>query len=48
MIHTDSLSVEWISKVAKKHKSDPILVEKVVRARYLLEQLRPHASKRMY
>ena len=39
MIHTDSLSVEWISKVAKKHKSDPILVEKVVRALYLLEQL---------
>lgn len=39
MIHTDSLKEEWIKEVAQKHKSDPILVEKVVRALYLLEQL---------
>lgn len=39
MIHTDSLKKEWIKEVAQKYKSDPILVEKVVRALYLLEQL---------
>jgi len=39
MIHTDSLKIKWINETAKKHKSDPILVEKVVRALYLLEQL---------
>ena len=35
----ESLSVKWINQIAKKHKSDPILVEKVVRALYLLENL---------
>jgi len=39
MINPDSLKKEWINDVAKKHKSDPILVEKVVRALYLLELL---------
>lgn len=39
MIHTDSLKIKWVNETAKKHKSDPILVEKVVRALYLLEQL---------
>lgn len=39
MINKESLSEKWINDVAKKHKSDPILVEKVVRALYLLENL---------
>ena len=39
MIHTDSLKEKWINEVAKKNKSDPILVEKMIRALYLLEQL---------
>jgi predicted nucleotidyltransferase component of viral defense system len=39
MIHKDSLSKEWINGIAKKYSSDPILVEKVIRALYLLEQL---------
>ena len=39
MIHEDSLKEKWISDVAKQHKSDPILVEKVVRALSLLEHL---------
>lgn len=39
MIHEDSLKEKWITDVAKQHKSDPILVEKVVRALSLLEHL---------
>lgn len=39
MIHKDSLKEKWITNVAKQHKSDPILVEKVVRALSLLEHL---------
>lgn len=39
MIHLDSLSEKWVKAVAKDRKSDPILVEKVVRALYLLEHL---------
>ncbi|KAB1063140.1 nucleotidyl transferase AbiEii/AbiGii toxin family protein [Salibacter halophilus] len=39
MMHPESLTKEWINQVAKKQKSDPILVEKVVRALYLLEQI---------
>lgn len=39
MINKDSLNENWIKDIAKKHKSDPILVEKVVRALYLLELL---------
>jgi len=39
MIHKDSLKEKWIIDVAKQHKSDPILVEKVVRALALLEHL---------
>jgi hypothetical protein len=39
MIKKDSLEEVWITDIAKKHKSDPILVEKVVRALYLLELL---------
>jgi hypothetical protein len=32
MIKLASLEEEWIKSVARKQKSDPILVEKVVRA----------------
>lgn len=39
MIHTDSLTEEWIKNAARKHKADSILVEKVIRALYLLELL---------
>lgn len=39
MINKGSLSENWIKDIAKKHKSDPILVEKVIRALYLLETL---------
>lgn len=39
MIHDDSLKEKWITVVAKPHKSDPILIEKVVRALSLLEHL---------
>lgn len=39
MIHEDSLNEKWITDVAKQHKSDPILIEKVVRALLLLEHL---------
>lgn len=39
MISKKSLEENWIKEVSKKHKSDPILVEKVVRALYLLEHL---------
>jgi len=39
MINTASLEEEWIRTIARKQKSDPILVEKVVRALYLLELL---------
>ena len=40
MIDTDSLTKEWINQKAGEHRSDSILVEKVVRALYLLEQLK--------
>lgn len=40
MIHENSLKEQWINDVAKQHKSDPILIEKVVRALYLLEHLK--------
>jgi len=39
MINNKSLNENWIKDIAKKHKSDPILVEKVIRALYLLESL---------
>ena len=39
MINKESLNESWIKDIAKKYKSDPILVEKVVRALYLLETL---------
>lgn len=39
MIDKKSLEENWIKDIAKKHKSDPILVEKVIRALYLLETL---------
>lgn len=39
MIKKESLNENWIKDIAKGHKSDPILVEKVVRALYLLETL---------
>lgn len=39
MINKESLKIKWIKEIAKKHKSDPILVEKVIRALYLLETL---------
>ena len=37
---TGSLTKEWINLKAGEHRSDPILVEKVMRALYLLEQLK--------
>ena len=41
MINTDSLKIKWIEKVAiANKKTDKILVEKVVRALYLLELLK--------
>jgi len=45
MIHEDSLKEKWITDVAKQHKSDPILVEKVVRALSLLEHLQNSGLK---
>lgn len=39
MIDQASLKEKWIKDIAKAHKSDPILVEKVIRALYLLETL---------
>lgn len=39
MIKVESYTKEWIIKTAKKHKSDPILIEKVVYALTLLEHL---------
>lgn len=39
MINTVSLEEEWIRTIARKQKSDPILIEKVVRALCLLELL---------
>ena len=40
MISTDSLNIKWITKVAKANRNaDKILVEKVIRALYLLELL---------
>ncbi len=39
MIHLTSLKENWINTVAKKYKADPILVEKMIRALYLLERL---------
>ncbi len=40
MIHPDTLKKDWIEKVAKDNRNaDTILVEKAVRALYLLEQL---------
>ncbi|MFD2101424.1 nucleotidyl transferase AbiEii/AbiGii toxin family protein [Flagellimonas iocasae] len=40
MIDTESLTKEWINQKAGEYRSDPILVEKVVWALYLLEQLK--------
>jgi predicted nucleotidyltransferase component of viral defense system len=45
MIHGDSLKEQWIKDIAKQHKSDPILIEKVVRALYLLEHLQNSGLK---
>lgn len=43
MIHKDSYTIEWISQVAKANRNaDKILVEKVIRALTLLEQLKLH------
>tara|TARA_R110002049_G_scaffold236239_1_gene409463 strand:+ start:15069 stop:16145 length:1077 start_codon:yes stop_codon:yes gene_type:complete len=39
MIHEDSLKEKWITDVARQHRADPILIEKVVRALLLLEHL---------
>ncbi|MBU3820994.1 nucleotidyl transferase AbiEii/AbiGii toxin family protein [Flavobacteriaceae bacterium XHP0103] len=40
MIHKDSLSEKWIFGLGAKTKDDPILIEKVIRALYLLELLK--------
>lgn len=39
MILKESHSKEWIEKIVKKHKTDKILTEKVIRALSLLEGL---------
>lgn len=39
MIKEESYSKGWITKTAKQYKSDPILVEKVIYALTLLENL---------
>lgn len=45
MIDKETLTENWIKQIAKKHKSDPILVEKVVQALYLLELLQKSELK---
>ncbi|MFY9308569.1 MAG: nucleotidyl transferase AbiEii/AbiGii toxin family protein [Bacteroidia bacterium] len=43
MIHKESHTIEWISQVAKANRNaDKILIEKVVKALSLLEQLKLH------
>ena len=44
-MNKDSLKEKWISEIAKQHRSDPILVEKVVRALSLLEHLQNSGLK---
>ena len=40
MINVDSLKADWIKKVStKQNNADKILIEKSIRALYLLEQL---------
>ena len=39
MINQEELTGAWIQQVAKKHKADPLLIEKVIRALMLLEGL---------
>jgi len=37
MINQEELTGDWIHQVAKEHKADPLLIEKVIRALLLLE-----------
>lgn len=39
MINQDALTEDWLREVSGKHKADPILAEKVIRALLLLEGL---------
>ncbi len=39
MIDQSQFTIEWIKRIAKKHKTDPLLIEKVIRALLLLEGL---------
>ena len=39
MIKPESLDIAWISAIAKQRKADPLLMEKVIRALWLLEGL---------
>src|SRR5699024_10355017 len=39
MIDQTQFTNKWIQQVAKKHKADPLLIEKVIRALLLLEGL---------
>jgi predicted nucleotidyltransferase component of viral defense system len=39
MIDIKSLTAEWIAKKRKKHVKDPSLMESMIHALYLLEQL---------
>ena len=39
MINQAELPEAWVRKVSKKHKADPILVEKLIHALLLLEGL---------
>jgi len=39
MIDQSKFTNEWVEQVAKEHKADPLLIEKVIRALLLLEGL---------
>lgn len=45
MIHPSSFSHEWIKSISGERKLDPILVEKMIRALHLLEQLQLSGAK---
>lgn len=45
MIKKESLGINWIQKCVTKYKSDPIIIEKVVRALVLLEELQKSGLK---
>jgi hypothetical protein len=40
MIDTSSLSAEWLTEKRKKYSKDPSIMESMIHALYLLEQLK--------